>query len=57
MLEVTIIYNKSNSFGLANDAKLIQKTLSGINFGAETESVYVMEYPNKTERIDSFKRV
>jgi len=30
MLEVTIIYNKSNSFGLANDAKLLSRTLSGI---------------------------
>ena len=30
MLEVTIIYNKSNSFGLANDAKLLSRTLSGV---------------------------
>lgn len=30
LLEVTVIYNKSNKFGLYNDALLIQKTFSGI---------------------------
>ena len=30
LLEVSVIFNKSNTFGLLNDAKLIQRTLSGV---------------------------